>query len=154
VKYWLMKTEPSTFSIDDLRTAPKQTTGWDGVRNYQVRNMIRDEMQPHEQAFIYHSSCDEPGIAGIAEVISKGYPDPTQFDRKHDHCDPKSTQKAPRWFMVDVKFLRRFDRVITLNELKLPKNKALADMLILRAGNRLSVTPVAAEHWKQILTLV
>jgi predicted RNA-binding protein with PUA-like domain len=153
MKYWLMKTEPSTFSIDDLRKAPKQTTGWDGVRNYQVRNMMRDEMKPGDQAFIYHSSCDVPGIAGIAEIICEAYPDPTQFDRKHDHYDPKSTLAAPRWLMIDVKFIRRCQRVIALDELRTLENKTLAGMLILRAGNRLSITPVDASHWKVILDI-
>jgi predicted RNA-binding protein with PUA-like domain len=148
-----MKTEPSVFSIDDLQKAPKQTTGWDGVRNYQVRNMLRDDMKPGDQAFIYHSSCDEPGIAGIAEIISTGYPDPTQFDRKHDHYDPKSSADAPRWYMVDVKFVRKWRRVIALEELRTLENKALAGMLILRAGNRLSITPVDATHWKAIVAI-
>jgi predicted RNA-binding protein with PUA-like domain len=153
MKYWLMKTEPSSFSIDDLRKCPGQTTGWDGVRNYQVRNMLRDDMKRGDQAFIYHSSCDEPGIAGIAEITREGYPDPTQFDRKHDHYDPKSTIDAPRWLMVDVKFMRRFPRIISLDELRTLENKALAGMLILRAGNRLSITPVEAAHWKAILDI-
>ena len=153
MKYWLMKTEPSVFGIDDLRKAPKQSTGWDGVRNYQVRNMLRDDMKPGDQAFIYHSSCDVPGIAGIAKIISDAYPDPTQFDRKHIHYDPKSTANAPRWFMVDLKFVRKCRRVITLEELRSPENKALAGMLLLRAGNRLSITPVDEAHWKSILTI-
>ena len=148
-----MKTEPGVFSIDDLQKAPKQATGWDGVRNYQVRNMLRDDMKPGDQAFIYHSSCDEPGIAGIAEIISTGYPDPTQFDRKHDHYDPKSSADAPRWYMVDVKFVRKCKRVITLEALRKLENKALAGMLILRAGNRLSITPVDAAHWKAIIAI-
>jgi predicted RNA-binding protein with PUA-like domain len=148
-----MKTEPGVFSIDDLQKAPKQSTGWDGVRNYQVRNMLRDDMKPGDQAFIYHSSCDEPGIAGIAEIISTGYPDPTQFDRKHDHYDPKSTADAPRWYMVDVKFVRKCKRVIALETLRKLENKALAGMLILRAGNRLSITPVDAAHWKAIIAI-
>lgn len=153
MNYWLMKTEPSVFSIDSLQKAPKQTTGWDGVRNYQVRNMLRDDMQPGDQAFIYHSSCAEPGIAGVAEIVSHGYPDPTQFDRKHEHYDPKSSTESPRWFMVDVKFVRKFRRVIALEELRKLENKALAGMLLLRAGNRLSITPVDVAHWKAILAI-
>jgi predicted RNA-binding protein with PUA-like domain len=153
MKYWLMKTEPSSFSIDDLQKSPRQSTGWDGVRNYQVRNMLRDDMKRGDQAFIYHSSCDEPGIAGIAEITREAYPDPSQFDRKHDHYDPKSTVDAPRWLMVDVKFIRRLPRVISLDEMRTLENKALAGMLILRAGNRLSITPVDAEHWKAILDI-
>ena len=153
LKYWLMKTEPGTFSIDDLGKAPKQTTGWDGVRNYQVRNMLRDDFKVGDQAFIYHSSCEQPGIVGIAEVVKENYADPTQFDPKHDHYDPKSSKDAPRWLMVDVKLVRKFASVISLDALRTQENKALADMLILRAGNRLSITPVDAAHWKYILKM-
>lgn len=153
MNYWLMKTEPAAFSIDDLRRAPKQTSCWDGVRNYQVRNMMRDNMKLGDQVFIYHSSCAEPGVAGIAEIVREGYPDATQFDRKHDHYDAKSRVDAPRWLMVDVKFVRRFNRVISLDTLRALENKALAGMFLLRAGNRLSITPIAPAHWNYILTL-
>jgi len=153
VKYWLMKSEPSTFSIDDLAAAPRRTTSWDGVRNYQARNMLRDDMQKDDLAFFYHSSCDEPGIVGTVEIARAGYPDPTAFDPTHLHHDPKSDRDAPRWFMVDVKLSQRFSRVISLDELRSHAAKRLAGMLILRAGNRLSVTPVELAHWKFIVGL-
>jgi len=153
MKYWLMKSEPSTFSIDDLAKAPRQTTCWDGVRNYQVRNMLRDEMAVGDLAFMYHSSCDEPGIVGVIEIVKPGYPDHTAFDRKHDHYDAASNPKAPRWYMVDVRLEQRFSRVISLDELRRYESKQLREMLILKRGNRLSITPVDASHWKFIMSL-
>ena len=153
MKYWLMKTEPSTFGIDDLKKAPRRTTGWDGVRNYQVRNMLRDEMKKGDKAFLYHSSCDEPGIVGIVEITREGYPDPTAFDRKHDHYDAASKPDAPRWYMVDVTLSKPFSRVISLSELRRHERDELAGLLILRAGNRLSITPIDAAHWKFICSL-
>jgi predicted RNA-binding protein with PUA-like domain len=151
--YWLMKTEPATFSVDDLAAAKAQTSAWDGVRNYQARNMLRDRMRLRDQVFIYHSSCDVPGIVGVAEIVREGYPDATAFDRKHHHYDPDSDPKAPRWFMVDVKLKRKLSRVITLDELRAHAAKRLAGMVLLRPGNRLSVTPVDEAHWKYILSL-
>lgn len=153
MKYWLMKTEPSTFGLEDLERAPKQTTGWDGVRNYQVRNMLRDDMKKGDLAFLYHSSCDEPGIVGIVEIVREGYPDPTAFDRRHDHYDAASKPDAPRWYQVDVKLSKPFSRVISLSELRSHAQRELAGMLILRAGNRLSITPVDPAHWKFIVAL-
>lgn len=153
MKYWLMKTEPSTFSIDDLEKAPGRTTCWDGVRNYQARNMLRDEFAVGDRAFLYHSSCDEPGIVGIVKVVRAGYPDPTALDPQHDHFDPKATREDPRWFMVDVQLERRFTRPVTLDALRAHASRALDGMLILRSGNRLSVTPVDAAHWKFITSL-
>ena len=153
MKYWLMKTEPSTFGIEDLKKAPRRTTGWDGVRNYQVRNMLRDEMKKGDKAFIYHSSCDEPGIVGIVDITREGYPDPTAFDRKHDHYDAASKPDAPRWYMVDVTLSKPFSRVISLAELRRHERDSLSGMLILRSGNRLSITPVDAAHWKFICSL-
>ncbi len=153
MKYWLMKTEPSTFGIEDLKKAPRRTTGWDGVRNFQVRNMLRDEMKKGDRAFLYHSSCDEPGIVGIVEITREGYPDPTAFDRKHDHYDAASKPDAPRWYMVDVTLSKPFSRVISLVELRRHERDALSGMLILRTGNRLSITPVDAAHWKFICSL-
>jgi predicted RNA-binding protein with PUA-like domain len=153
MKYWLMKSEPSTFSIDDLAKAPKQTTCWDGVRNYQVRNMLRDEMSIGDLAFMYHSSCDEPGIVGVIEVVKRGYPDSTAFDPQHDHYDPASQPQAPRWYMVDVRLKQRFSRVISLDELRSHAAKQLRDMLILKRGNRLSITPISATEWKFITSL-
>ncbi|MBU6210627.1 MAG: EVE domain-containing protein [Gammaproteobacteria bacterium] len=153
MKYWLMKSEPSTFSIDDLANAPRRTTCWDGVRNYQVRNMLRDEMAVGDLAFMYHSSCDEPGIVGVIEIAKPGYPDHTAFDRKHAHYDAASKPEAPRWYMVDVCLKQRFSRVISLDELRRHESKQLRDMLILKRGNRLSITPVGASHWKFIMSL-
>ena len=152
MKYWLMKSEPSTFSIDDLAKAPRQTTCWDGVRNYQVRNMLRDEMAVGDLAFMYHSSCDEPGIVGVIEIVKPGYPDHTAFDRKHDHYDAASKPESPRWYMVDVRLKQRFSRVISLDELRRYESKQLREMLILKRGNRLSITPVDATHWKFIMS--
>ena len=151
--YWLLKTEPDSFSVDDLAAAPRATTSWDGVRNYQARNMLRDEMRRGDQAFLYYSSCDEPGIVAIVDVVKEGYPDPTAFDRKHHHYDEDSDPGKPRWFMVDVHLKRRLERVITLAELRKHAAKELKGMVLLRPGNRLSVTPVQSEHWKYILTL-
>jgi predicted RNA-binding protein with PUA-like domain len=153
MKYWLMKSEPSVFGIDDLAAAPKRTSCWDGVRNYQVRNMLRDEFAVGDLAFFYHSSCEVPGIAGIVEVTKQGYPDHTAFDRKHPHHDPASTPDNPRWYMVDVRLKQRFSRVITLDELRVHTAGKLRDLLILRRGNRLSITPVDGEHWKFINSL-
>jgi len=153
MQFWLMKTEPATFSVDHLAAAPGRKSVWDGVRNYQARNMLRDQMRARDQVFIYHSSCDVPGIAGIAEVVREGYPDHTAFERGHHHYDPESDPKNPRWFMVDVKLLRRLKRVITLEELKAHAQQELAGMVLLRPGNRLSVMPVEAAHWKLVLSL-
>lgn len=152
MKYWLMKTEPTTFGIDDLAKAPRKRTCWDGVRNYQVRNMLRDEMRKGDLAFFYHSSCEVPGIYGIVKIAKEGYPDSTAFDPKHDHFDPESDPRAPRWFMVDVELERRFAKPITLETLK-ANAKKLDDMLVLRRGNRLSVTPVTPEQWRRVLAL-
>jgi predicted RNA-binding protein with PUA-like domain len=151
--YWLMKTEPASFSVEDLAAAPRRTTAWDGVRNYQARNMLRDEMRRGDQAFLYYSSCEVPGIVAVMEIVKEGYPDPTAFDRKHHHYDPGSKPGAPRWFMVDVQLKRRLARTITLPELRARAHKELKGMVLLRAGNRLSVTPVESAHWKFILSL-
>jgi predicted RNA-binding protein with PUA-like domain len=153
MSYWLMKTEPSSFGIDDLARAPRKTTSWDGVRNFQARNMIRDQMKRGDAAFIYHSSCDVPGIVGIVEIVKEGYPDATAFDKKHHHYDPDSKRDAPRWFMVDVKLKQPFSRVITLDELRAHAAKDLKGMVLLRPGNRLSVMPVEEKHWNFIVAL-
>ena len=147
--YWLMKSEPDEFSIDDLVTAPKQSTPWFGVRNYQARNFMRDGMKLGDRVLFYHSSCPEPGIAGLAEVASHAYPDETQFDRKSDYYDAKSTREEPRWLNVDVKLLKK-TRLVHLAELR--EHPELADMVILRRGNRLSITPVTPAEWKYIVT--
>jgi len=144
MRYWLMKSEPDELSIDDLAQAARQTTPWFGVRNYQARNFMRDEMRPGDRVFFYHSSCAEPGIAGIAEVVSQAYPDVTQFDRKGPYFDPKATREAPRWFNVNVKWVRK-TRLIGLAELR--RHPELAGMRVLARGNRLSITPVEPQEW-------
>jgi len=147
VRYWLMKSEPDEFSIDDLADAPNQTTPWTGVRNYQARNFMRDQMRIGDRVFFYHSSCPQPGIAGIAEVASAPYPDETQFDPQSDYYDPKATREAPRWFHVDVKLVRKTN-LVPLAELR--KHPELAGMRILQPGNRLSITPVDPAEWRFI----
>ena len=149
--YWLMKSEPGEFSIDDLKELRPRTEPWDGVRNYQARNMMRDEMKPGDQAFFYHSACEEPGIVGIMNIAGGSYPDPTAFDPKDKHFDPKSDRENPRWFLVDVKFVRKLKRTISLSELK--EHDAIADMVLLRRGNRLSIMPVSENDWNYILAL-
>ena len=144
-----MKSEPDAFSIDDLARKPKKTEHWDGVRNYQARNMMRDQMKKGDLIFFYHSSCKEPGIVGIATVVTEAYPDFTAFDTKDKHYDPKSDPAKPRWYMVDVKLVRKLKRNISLLELK--KHKSLADMPLLQRGNRLSVMPISKKHWDFII---
>jgi predicted RNA-binding protein with PUA-like domain len=153
MNYWLMKTEPSTFGVDDLAAKPRKTAMWDGVRNYQARNMLRDDFKKGDRAFLYHSSCEVPGIAGIVEVVRTAYADPTAFDKKHDHYDQGSDPKNPRWVVVDVQLKRRLKRVITLDELRMHETRELDGMLLLKRGNRLSITPLSAAHWKYILSL-
>jgi predicted RNA-binding protein with PUA-like domain len=153
VNHWLMKSEPDTFGIDMLAKAPKQTSAWDGVRNFQARNMLRDSMKKGDLAFFYHSSCEVPGIAGIVSIVKEGYPDETAFDPKHDHYDADSKRDAPRWYVVDVKLVRKLRRVITLEELKRHAAKQLKDFVLLRRGNRLSVMPMSSKEWDFILTL-
>ena len=147
--YWLMKSEPDEFSFQDLYRRPKRTEPWDGVRNYQARNFMRDDMRPGDEVFFYHSNCEEPGIVGIARVASEAYPDPTAFDPDDKHYDPKSDQNNPRWYLVDVRYVRKLKRTITLKELK--DDPGLEDFALVRRGNRLSVMPVTAEHWQRIL---
>jgi predicted RNA-binding protein with PUA-like domain len=153
MNHWLMKTEPSTFGVDDFAKKPKKTAMWDGVRNYQARNMLRDDFEKGDLAFIYHSSTDVTGIAGVAQVVRAAYPDPTQFDRKSDHYDAAAKREDPRWFVVDVQLKRRLKRVITLDELRAHADDALDGMLLLKRGNRLSITPISAAHWDFILSL-
>ena len=151
MRYWLMKSEPDECSIDDVLAAPGRKTPWSGVRNYQARNFMRDQMAIGDGVLFYHSSCPEPGIAGIAEVASSAYPDKSQFDRKSPYFDPKSNKADPRWYNVDVRALRK-TRLISLDEMR--KHKPLAKMVTLRPGNRLSITPVTESEWKYIATLV
>ena len=145
--YWLMKSEPDECSIDDALAAPQATVPWTGVRNYQARNFMRDAMQVGDGVLFYHSSCPEPGIAGIARVASAVYPDPTQFDPKSPYFDPKSTPDKPRWLLRDVKAEKK-TRLLSLAEMR--DTPALADMVVLQRGSRLSITPVSAEHWRLI----
>jgi len=150
--YWLMKSEPEEFGIVDLKKRPKKTEPWDGVRNYQARNFMRDDMKKGDKVFFYHSNCKEPGIVGIATISREAYPDPTAFDPKDSHYDPKSDPDNPRWFLVDVKFERELTRTITLKEIKDQADK-FEGLALIRRGNRLSVMPVSAAHWKSILSL-
>jgi predicted RNA-binding protein with PUA-like domain len=153
MNHWLMKTEPETFGIDHLAKKPKKTAMWDGVRNYQARNMLRDDFKKGDQAFMYHSSTDVVGIVGLMTVVRTAYPDPTQFDRKHGQYDPGSKREDPRWLVVDVQLKRRLRRIITLDELRKHQAKELDGMLLLKRGNRLSITPITPEHWQFILSL-
>ena len=149
--FWLMKSEPDAFSIDDLGKRPKQIEPWNGVRNYQARNFMR-EMKLGDQALFYHSSCEVPGVVGIMRVVAEAYPDPTQFDPKSDYYDKASKQEEPRWSLVDVKFERKLKRVITLTELR-EHEKKLQGLRLLERGSRLSVIPVRPEHFRYILGL-
>ena len=150
MNYWLFKSEPDEFGIDDLKTQPRKTEHWDGVRNYQARNMMRDEMKKGDKAFFYHSNCDVPGIVGTVRITREGYPDHTAFDRKDKHYDPKSNPDDPRWFMVDVTFVRKFKRKLALKELREYAENGLEELPLLRKGNRLSVMPVTKENWEFI----
>ncbi len=153
MNYWLFKSEPDAFSVDDLARARGATTAWDGVRNYQVRNMLRDRMKAGDRGFFYHSSCAEPGIVGIVKVVREGYAERAALDPKHRYHDPGSDPANPRWYSVDVQLERRIDPPITLETLREHAQGALAELLILRRGNRLSVTPVSAAEWRFILSL-
>jgi predicted RNA-binding protein with PUA-like domain len=144
MSYWLMKSEPDECSIEDALAAPKRLTPWTGVRNYQARNFMRDAMRVGDGVFFYHSSCEVPGIAGLAEVASASYPDPSQFDRKSPYFDPKSRREAPRWHCVDIRALKK-TRLVPVEHLR--AHAALAKMVTLRPGNRLSITPVTAAEW-------
>jgi predicted RNA-binding protein with PUA-like domain len=149
MQYWLMKSEPDTYSIDDLQSFG--VDHWDGIRNYQVRNFFRDQMQVGDQAFFYHSNCKEPGIVGTMEIVSKAYPDHTAFDPSEKYFDSKSDPENPRWLMVDVRYIRHLDRMIMLGELR--QQKQIADMKLLQRGNRLSVLPLSKMEWQYILEM-
>ncbi len=149
MQYWLMKTEPSEYSIDDLKR--DKVEHWDGVRNYQARNMMRDEMKKGDLAFMYHSNCDEIGIVGIMVIAREGYTDHTAFDKNDKHYDLKSDPNNPRWFMVDVRYKRKLKRIITLAELK--QHKKLEDLQLLQRGNRLSIMSISKKNWDLILSL-
>jgi len=152
MNYWLMKSEPDTFGIDHLAKKPKQTAGWDGVRNFQARNYLR-EMQVGDLMFFYHSSTEIPGVVGIAKVVREAYPDSTAFDKKNDHYDADSDPDKPRWYQVDVQLVRKFDRVISLDELRSHASGKLKDMVVLKRGNRLSITPVTKAEWTFVESL-
>jgi predicted RNA-binding protein with PUA-like domain len=150
-KYWLVKSEPGVFSIDDLARAKDRTTFWDGVRNFQARNILRDEMAVGDGVLFYHSSAEPPAVAGTAKIVGAGRPDPSQFDAKSDHYDRDSPPEAPRWYGVDIQLDRKFDRPVTLPELR--ATAALEGMVLLRKGSRLSVQPVSAAEWRIICKL-
>jgi len=152
-RYWLMKSEPSVFSIDDLARRPKKTTHWDGVRNFQARNMLRDEMKQGDIAFFYHSSCEVPGIYGVVRISREGYPDPSAFDPADAHFDPKSDPARPTWYVVDVQLLRRFAQPVTLEALRSLSEGDLRDMQVLKRGNRLSITPVSPAEFRCVMSL-
>ena len=151
MSFWLLKSEPESFGIDDLAARPGGVEPWDGVRNYQARNMLRDQVQVGDQAFFYHSNCPQPGIAGVMSIVRAGYPDDTAFDPASRYFDPSGDRAQPRWYRVDVRFERKLRRLISLAELK--TYPELANLALLRKGNRLSVMPVSAAEWEFILSL-
>lgn len=151
MNYWLLKSEPDAFSIDDLRAMPGKKDHWDGIRNYQARNMMRDDMKKGDMAFFYHSSCAVPGVVGTVEVVKEAYDDFTALDPKSNYFDAKATVDNPRWCMVDVKFKKKFKHIISLEALK--QNTKLKDMTLLKKGNRLSIMPVSAKEWKWIMAM-
>lgn len=150
-KFWIFKTEPGTFSIDDFKKAPKSVEPWDGIRNYQVRNFIRDDMKKGDMVLIYHSSCKPPGVAGVAKIVKEAYPDHTAFDKKSKYYDPKSDHKNPRWLMVDLKFIKKFKNFIPLNDLK--EHEKLEELVLLKRGNRLSIMPIEEDEFNYIRAL-
>lgn len=150
-RYWLLKSEPDVFSFDDLLAAKGRRTGWDGVRNYRARNFLRDELKVGDGVLFYHSNAKPPGVAGVAEVVREGYPDPTQFDPADPHFDPKSDPDAPRWFQVDVRAVTPLERPVSLEDLK--ANPKLAGMAVVQRGQRLSVQPVTAAEWRDVLRM-
>jgi predicted RNA-binding protein with PUA-like domain len=153
MNHWLLKSEPDSFSIDALSKLRNRPPPGTECATFQARNMLRDSIKKGDLAFFYHSSCDVPGIAGIVKIVKDGYPDETAFDAKHHHYDPDSKADAPRWYVVDVKLVRKFKRIITLDELRQHAAKALKDFVLLRRGNRLSVMPVTKKDWEFVLTL-
>ena len=154
MRYWLMKSEPSTFGIDELAAAPEQTASWEGVRNDQARTMLRDDMSAGDLAFLYHSSCPEPGIAGVMEIVRAGYPDSSAWNPKSEYYDAKSPANKPLWYTVDVRLKRRAKQLLPLAVLREHAADKLDGLLLLRRGNRLSITPVDHAHWKFIISLL
>jgi predicted RNA-binding protein with PUA-like domain len=151
MNYWLMKSEPTCFSLHDLEHAPGGVSAWDGVRNFQARNLLRDEIKVGDGVLFYHSSCSEPAIVGVAEVVRSGYPDHTAQDPRSDHYDPRTSPENPIWYMVDVKFRARLPRPLTRNDLR--SHPVLDNMMVLQRGARLSVQPVTAEQWRAVLVV-
>lgn len=151
MKYWLIKSEPEVFSIDDLARNKNQTTYWDGVRNYQARNFIRDEMKVGDKVIFYHSNAEPPAAVGICEIVKEAYPDFSAFDHKNDHYDPKSKKDSPTWFMIDVKFVKKFSKHVSIGEIK--ANKKLHKMNLIQRGNRLSVMPVTKDEFDEIVRM-
>ena len=151
MKYWLMKSEPTVFSIDDLAKSPKKTTYWDGVRNYQARNFMRDEMKIGDQVLFYHSNAKPAGVVGVCEVVKEGYPDFSAFDPEDKHYDPKSSSEKPTWIMVDIKLKKKFKSTVTLTEIK--ENKKFQNMRLVQRGNRLSVMPVEKNEFDEIVKI-
>ena len=151
MNYWLFKSEPDAFNIDDLKAMKGRRDHWDGIRNYQARNLMRDEMKKGDLGFFYHSSCKVPGVVGVVEVVKEAYPDHTAHNPKEKYYDPKSSEENPRWFMVDVKFKQKFKEIVTLESLR--QINALSDMVLLRKGSRLSIQPVSKKEWNAILKM-
>lgn len=151
MKYWLMKSEPEVFSIDDLAKSKNQTTFWDGVRNYQARNFIRDEMKIGDKVIFYHSNSEPPSAVGICEVVKEAYPDFTAFDPENSHFDPKSKKETPTWFMVDVKLVKKFSNFVSIDEMR--ENIKLQEMKLLQRGNRLSVIPLTKQEFDEIVKM-
>jgi len=151
MQYWLLKSEPDAFSIDDLKKMPGKKDHWDGIRNYQARNMMRDDMKKGDLAFFYHSSCAVPGIVGIVRVSREAYPDHTALDKKSKYYDAKASKDDPRWCMVDVTYKKKFRNIISLTDIK--DNPRLKDMLVVKKGNRLSIMPVSKKHWDIIMDM-
>ena len=151
MNYWLFKSEPDAFSIDDLKAMKGRRDHWDGIRNYQARNLMRDEMKKGDLGFFYHSSCKVPGVVGVVEIVKEAYPDHTAHNPKEKYYDPKSSEENPRWFMVDVKFKQKFKEIISLESLR--QVNALSDMVLLRKGSRLSIQPVSKKEWNAILKM-
>ena len=149
--YWLFKSEPRTFSIDHLSKSPGKRTYWDGIRNYQARNFIRDDMKKGDGVLFYHSNSDPLAVVGSCEIVKEGYPDHTQFDPDNKHFDPTALQKEPRWYMVDIKLIEKFNNPVTLKEIK--ENPKLKDIRLIKRGNRLSVFPVTKNEWNEILQM-
>jgi len=151
MNYWLVKSEPDAFSIDDLKNSKKKTTSWDGIRNYQARNFMRDDMRTGDQVLFYHSSCKEIGIVGLAEVVKESYPDHTSWDPESKYFDPKSSEDKPRWFMVDIKWQKTFKERLSLEEVK--GTPSLAEIRLIQKGGRLSVMPIEKKHFETILKI-